>query len=97
MAKFSCGMLCASRGVADTMAENPAFAQFVNHSLARYLRGDWGEMSASDKQSNDEAISSSGDLRIFAAYEYPGRKELKIWIITEADRSATTVIFPSEY
>lgn len=96
MAKFSYGMLCASRGVADTMAENPAFAQFVKRSLSRYLRGDWGEMFDSDKQSNDEAVSG-GDLRIFAAYEYPGWKELKIWIITEADRSTTTVIFPSEY
>lgn len=96
MAKFSFGALCATRGVADIMADNPAFAQFVNRSLARYLQGDWGEMSTSDKRGNDEAVGT-GDLRIFAAYENTGREDWKIWIITEADRSVTTVLFPSEY
>jgi len=96
MAKFSLGMLCASRGVADIMADNPTFTQFVYRSLARYQQGDWGEMSASDKHSNDNAVKY-GDLRIFAAYEYAEQPDRKIWIITEADRSATTVLFPSEY
>lgn len=96
MAKFPFGMLCASRGVADMMADNSTFAQFVYRSLARYQQGDWGEMSASDKHSNNDAVKC-GDLRIFAAYEYKKQPDWKIWIITEADRSATTVLFPSEY
>lgn len=96
MSKFLLGNLCASRSVADTAAENPAFNAFLWRSLARYRQGDWGEMSDADKYRNDEAINN-GDLRIFAAYEYAGQKEWKIWIITEADRSATTVIFPNEY
>ena len=96
MVRFSIGTLCSTRGVADVMADHPDFAQFVYRSLARYQQGDWGEMSASDKKSNDEAVKC-GEFRIFAAYEYTGRVDWKIWIITEADRSATTVLFPSEY
>ena len=96
MSKFMIGRLCASRGVADCMAENRGFERFVQDSLARYFQCDWGETTAADKRSNDEAVTV-GDERILAAYHYPGRSDLKIWIITEADRSATTVIFPSEY
>lgn len=96
MAKFSLGTVCASRGVADTMSGNTNFAQFIYRSLARYQQGDWGEMSVPDKKSNNEAVKCGG-IRIFAAYEYTGRVDWKIWIITEADRSATTVLFPSDY
>ena len=96
MRRFIIGRLCASRGVADYMAENRSFARFVQDSLTRYFQCDWGEMTASDKRSNDEAVKA-GDERILAAYNYPGHNDRKIWIITEADRSATTVIFPSEY
>lgn len=96
MAKFPLGMLCASKGVANIMADNPTFTRFVYRSLARYQQGDWGEMSASDKHSNNDAVKC-GDLRIFAAYEYAEQPDWKIWIITEADGSATTVLFPSEY
>lgn len=96
MQSFPFGRLCASRGVADTAAEYPAFDNFIWKSLRRYRLGDWGEMADADKRANDEAVVN-GDLRIFAAYQYAGRMDWKIWIITEADRSATTVLFPDEY
>ena len=96
MAKFQLGRLCATRGVADTMNEQPGFAQFVHQSLARYIAGDWGNLTQPDKAMNDEAVRR-GDERILAAYEHTGQPARRIWIITEADRSATTVLFPDEY
>ena len=49
-----------------------------------------------DKSENDLAVKR-GDLRIFSAYETDIENVGKIWIITEADRSATTILLPSDY
>lgn len=61
--------------------------------VRRHLRGDWGDMCESDKQLNADAVRT-GESRIFSAYEFP---QGKIWIITEWDRSVTTVLLPEEY
>ena len=61
--------------------------------LHRHLRGDWGNLDKHDKQLNDLAIKNGS--RIFSAYELT--PTIKIWLITEADRSATTFLLPSEY
>jgi len=82
-----------TRGVNDLVAENTAFAKFVVESLVRHATGDWGNLSAEDKEEND--LSLKQGLRLFSSYENEGLP--KIWIITEADRSATTVLFPDEY
>jgi len=92
--KFEHGKIFLTRGVNDLLAENSNFAEFVLHSLRRHIRGDWGEITHEDKQANDDAVKN-GRLRIFFAYETEGLK--KIWIITEADRSVTTILFPDEY
>src|SRR3954447_13766219 len=63
------------------------------HWLARHCTGDWGDMAEEDKQANDAALND-GD-RIFSAYRLVD--DHKLWIITEADRSATTMLLPSEY
>ena len=60
--------------------------------LRRHISGDWAEMASEDQQSNREALVE-GD-RIFSAYTLQG---IKFWVITEADRSATTILLPSEY
>ncbi len=62
------------------------------HYLTRYVTGDFGDLDDSDKTANRQAIQFGG--RVFSAYDIAGRR---IWIITEADRSSTTVLFPSEY
>jgi hypothetical protein len=65
--------------------------------LTRHHRGDWGEMDAGDWQRNDQAVKEG--TRIFSAYTMvtgDGQKE-RIWIITEADRSCTTILRPDEY
>jgi hypothetical protein len=92
--KFPLGRLLMTRGVNDKVAEDVEFAKFVLESLRRHARGDWGEMTQEDKNENELALKA-GDLRIFSAYESPNLP--KIWIITEADRSATTILFPEEY
>lgn len=60
--------------------------------LSRHQFGDWGDLDEDDKAANDEAITN-GD-RIFSAYRFD---TVKLWVITEADRSATTILLPEEY
>lgn len=95
-AGFPLGRVCATRGVAHDMERDAAFARFVAGSLARYQRCDWGDVSAADGKANSRAVECGGE-RILAAYQYPGHGSRKIWILTEADRSATTVLYPEEY
>ncbi|MCW0161158.1 hypothetical protein OIV56_00300 [Burkholderia pseudomallei] len=58
-----------------------------------HLRGDWGDLCDEDRRRNDAAVNSGE--RLFS--EYKVSPSLTLWIITEADRSATTVLLPSEY
>jgi len=90
---FSTGQIMASRGVNDLMQENSDFALFVQESLNRHIKGDWGNLDDEDKQENE--LSLKEGYRLLSAYESTGMP--KIWIITEADRSATTILFPDEY
>ena len=93
MEKFPTGRMVMTGGVSDKMDGKPEFHKFVVNSLGRHTGGDWGDLSQDDRAANDQALIHGG--RLFSAYEHP---ELpKIWIITEADRSATTVLFPDEY
>jgi len=92
--RFKLGRLLMTRGVNDRIAEDTEFSKFVLDSLRRHCRGDWGDMCPEDKQENELALRE-GNLRIFSAYEHNTLP--KIWIITEADRSATTILFPEEY
>ena len=60
--------------------------------VGRHVRGDWGIVSEFDKEANDRAVKEG--LRIFSVYEAAGKR---LWVITESDRSKTTVLFPEEY
>lgn len=91
--KFDPGFVYTTRLVAACMVQDEAFGDFVHLSLCRHLSGDWGDLCEDDKALNDEAVRV-GDERILSAYEKDGRK---IWIITESDRSTTTILFPDEY
>ena len=59
----------------------------------RHREGDWGEVCPEDWHSNDQAISRG--MRILSAYR--SKTGQKFWIITEADRSATTILLPEDY
>ena len=93
-ALFQLGNLYLTAGVSDRIAQDVEFAKFCAQSLARHKAGDWGDLGAADKKENGFALDQY--LRIFSAYE---NKELRteIWLITEADRKSTTILFPEEY
>ena len=90
--KFSLGRIVWTRGVNDLVADDIVFAKFVMDSLKRHANCDWGELSQDDKKENDFSVGK--ELRLLSSYQHDGTK---IWIITEADRSTTTVLFPEEY
>ena len=62
-------------------------------ALARHARGDWGDLTEEDLKANDGALVHGA--RILSAYH--ARNSVKFWIITEWDRSATTILLPEEY
>jgi hypothetical protein len=91
---FKLGQIAFTKGVWREMGDNSAFGKFVSESFVKYAHCDWGQTCDEDKALNDEAVKT-GEDRILAVYETDGLP--KIWIITEWDRSATTILFPSEY
>jgi hypothetical protein len=91
--KFPLGQLVMTRGVADKVATDGNFAAFCLESLKRHASGDWGDLCEEDKKENEYSLDKH--LRLFSAYEKKGMP--KIWLITEADRSVTTTLFPDEY
>jgi hypothetical protein len=91
--KFNPGQLVMTRGVNDLIANNEEFAKHVILSLKRHVAGDWGNVCDEDRVANEFALQHGE--RLFSVYEREGLP--KIWIITECDRSVTTVLFPDEY
>ncbi len=88
---FSRGQLVLTAGVADLVQQgrlNPSAY------LRRHLSGDWGDLSEEDRKQNDAALKT-GEARLFSSYQVA--PDLKLWIITEWDRSVTTLLLPSEY
>ena len=61
--------------------------------LGRHARGDWGEVSPEDARTNDAALVEG--FRLLSAYE--DRHGVTFWVITEANRSLTTVLLPEDY
>lgn len=78
-----------TRVIAEAVRKNNKFSLFVTESMMRYCKKDWGDLPNEDKRMND-----SDDDRIVARYnsEYGD-----IYIITEWDRSYTTILFTNEY
>ena len=87
-AKFALGRTGITRGALDALPEKD-----VRAAMDRHIRGDWGNVCADDKQANDDALGFGA--RLLSAYNTESGR--KFWIITEADRSATTVLLPEEY
>jgi transcription elongation factor Elf1 len=65
---------------------------FLMHCLERHANQDWGDVCKEDKKANDNAVLHGG--RVLSSYELRGDK---LWILTEADRSVTTLMTPDEY
>lgn len=96
--KFELGKTVVTAAVAAKMKESKVFADFVQMSLGRYVNCDWGDTCEEDKQTNEDALRNGG--RLLAVYKRKMTDEITaetIWIITEWDRSCTTVLFPEDY
>lgn len=88
LGKFSLGQVVITSGALDTLDScTPEL------SLIRHVNGDWGEMDVEDKQSNNDALKHGG--RLLSVYR--DLNKTKFYVITEADRSVTTILLPSEY
>ena len=89
-AKFSAGHIVATPGALeafDASAESPLTF------LQRHLAGDWGDVDEHDRRENE--LSLQHGWRILSCYRLS--TGVKFWVITEADRSATTFLLPEEY
>lgn len=90
VARFRLGQVVATPGVLDALE----YAEQVPEEfLTRHVTGDWGDLDEEDKAANEDALKRGS--RILSAYHLSTR--VKIYIITEADRSATTLLLPDEY
>jgi hypothetical protein len=88
-ALFPLGRLIATPGALTALTaagENPVGL------LIRHQSGDWGDVVAEDRRANDRDLRDGG--RLLSAYSVGGSR---VWVITEADRSATTILLPAEY
>ena len=88
--KFSLGQLVATPGALEALKEAEVS---VLPYVRRHLEGDWGDISPEDASENEFSLEHG--FRLLSAYNLPGC--CRIWIITEADRSATTILLPEEY
>lgn len=87
---FSLGQIVATPGAIDALTQHGMLALPL---LQRHVTGDWGDLCKEDIASNNDAVEH-GD-RILSSYVIAAN--VKLWVITEWDRSVTTILLPSEY
>ena len=87
MKKFELGQVVATKNCANTV-----FLADIQECLNRHQSGDWGDTE--DAEMNEEALNPKYPDRIMSVYKFP---EYTIWVITEWDRSSTTVLLPEDY
>ena len=88
---FSLGQIVATPGALSALGGEGIGSEAL---LKRHVTGDWGDLSEDDRRENELSIKEG--FRILSAFELP-RTGVKLWIITEADRSVTTLLLPDEY
>ncbi|WP_420993626.1 hypothetical protein ACKI2N_015705 [Cupriavidus sp. 30B13] len=88
--RFAPGQVLATPAALAALAQANVTPQSL---LRRHLCGDWGDLDELDHQQNNFALAMSA--RLLSSYALPGGG--KVWVITEADRSVTTVLLPEDY
>jgi len=86
--KFPFGKLVATRNAVDRLS-----SEDMSKALFRHGSCDWGDLCDEDRTANDQALE--GDLRLLSSYT--SANGVKFWIITEWDRSVTTILLPEDY
>ncbi len=90
MARFELGRIVATPGAIELLGSSGTDALAL---LQRHASGDWGDVDAHDRRENERSLKNG--WRLLSSYGVgEGRK---VWIITEADRSSTCLLLPSEY
>jgi hypothetical protein len=87
-AKFPLGTIVITSSAQRTLSDTDVFT-----ALSRHVCGDWGDVGKEDWEENEFSLNLR--LRLFSVYQ--AADGTKFWIITEADRSATTVLLPEDY
>ena len=85
--RFNVGELVITQGACDLPQDE------VWYSLVRHMNGDWGDLDEYDREQNERAVGHGGRLMS----RYSTRSGTVFWIITEYDRSVTTILLPMEY
>ncbi|HBE69139.1 MAG TPA: type I restriction endonuclease subunit M [Planctomycetaceae bacterium] len=88
IALFPMGRIVMTKGIHLAIAADEMLT-----ALLRHANGDWGDVCDEDRRSNEEALERH--FRLFSVYH--ASDKTKFWIITEADRSCTTILLPEEY
>ncbi len=85
--RFPLGRIVATPGAIETIGHEGCLA-----FLRRHHGGDWGDLDGHDRRANERALRDGE--RLFSSYATASGK---VWVVTEADRSSTCVLLPSEY
>jgi len=91
-AKFPLGRIVSTPGALDACTP-----EYLRECLLRHIQGDWGVVSADDAAENDLSLKQGSRLLSVYPIDPADPNKGNIWIITEADRSVTTCLLPSEY
>jgi hypothetical protein len=87
------GQVVTTSGVAEWVEEKPVQRRIgAGRALQRHQSGDWGKVCPEDWELNNQSLKDG--TRLLSSYEVDGRR---LWVITEWDRSVTTILFPEEY
>lgn len=88
--RFNLGRISTSLGALSAFSQGE-----IDLCLRRHASGDWGDSSAEDRLVNDAALDPANPARVMSVYKFPDNRVL--WVITEYDRSETTVLLPEDY
>lgn len=87
-ALFRLGQIVATPNALSKLSQDD-----ILRGIQRHQAGDWGDVDNHDREANNQALIDG--TRLFSVYH--SASNLKFWIITEADRSVTTVLMPEDY
>lgn len=87
-AKFSLGRIVATPNALNHLTQDD-----IRSGISRHQAGDWGDIGEDDRKENDTALRKG--TRLLSVYQ--ASNGLKFWIITEGDKSSTTVLLPEDY
>lgn len=96
--KFTFGQTVMTRSVSDLVSVSDKFSSFVMKCMFRHKACNWGDLDLENTECNNLALEHGSSIlssyNILCSF---GFDHSKVWIITEADRSVTTILFPSDY